>query len=108
MAYIESRLPVNLDSFKDVLRSIKFCEKLGITNVILEPRKLHTKIPLNLKKKVQKETDIKIYYRINLRVNDYQKFKSMIKNYDNFEDILSVESLNKEVQLQSTLESLAD
>ena len=108
MTYIESRVPVNLESFKEVLRSIKFCEILGIKNVILEPKKYLSKIPLNFKKKVQKETDIKIYYRINLRVNDYQEFKSKIRNFNKFGDILSVESLSKEVQLQSAKDSRVD
>jgi len=108
LTYIESRVPVNLESFKEVLRSIKFCEILGIKNVILEPKKYLSKIPLNFKKKVQKETDIKIYYRINLRVNDYQEFKSKIRNFNKFGDILSVESLSKEVQLQSAKDSRVD
>jgi RNase P/RNase MRP subunit p30 len=108
LAYIESRIPVNLESFEDVLRSIRFCEKLGIKNVILEPKKFLTKIPLNFKKKVQKETEIKIYYRINLRVNDYQEFKSKIRNFNNFGDVLSIESSSKEVQLQSAKDSRVD
>ncbi|MFW9864944.1 MAG: RNase P subunit p30 family protein [Candidatus Thorarchaeota archaeon] len=108
MAYIESRLPVNLENFEEVLRSIRFCEVLGINKVILEPKEYLAKIPLNFKKKVQKETDIRICYRINLRVNDYQEFKSKIRNFNNFSDILSIESLSKEVQLQSAKDSRVD
>jgi RNase P/RNase MRP subunit p30 len=81
---------------------------LGMKNVILEPINSIEKIHPKLKKKIQNFSNMNIFFRINLRLKSVEDFKKKIKNYNNFQDILSVESLNREVQLQSARDSRVD
>ncbi len=108
MSYFESRLLVNFDDFNEIQKKLKFCEKLGIKNVVLEPRGNQLSIPSNIKEKIEKETKINTFYRINLRLNNPEDFKKKIKHFNNFSEILSIESLNKEVQLYAARDSRVD
>jgi len=108
LSYFESRLLANFDNFNDILEKLEFCEKLGIKNVILEPKNNIIAIPLELKSKIRLETKINTLYRINLRLNNSEDFKRRIKHFNNFSDILSIESLNKEVQLRAARDSRVD
>lgn len=108
LSYFESRLLANFDDFNDIQLKLKFCERLGIKNVILEPKNNQLAIPLSLKEKIKKETKINIFYRINLRLNNPEDFKKNLKHFNNFSDILSIESLNKEVQLHAARDSRVD
>ena len=101
LSYFESRLLANFDNFNDILEKLEFCEKLGIKNVILEPKNNIIAIPLELKSKIRLETKINTFYRINLRIDNSEDLKRKIKHFNNFSDILSIESLNKEVQLRA-------
>ncbi|MFX1257445.1 MAG: RNase P subunit p30 family protein [Promethearchaeota archaeon] len=108
MSYFESRLKANFEDIKDIKLRLKICEELGIKNVILEPKNNLNKISSDLKKKIENETNIRVYYRINLKPNSVEFFKKKIKKYNNFPDILSVESLNKEVQIHAARDSRVD
>lgn len=108
MAYIESRIPVNFNNFIEIKKKLDICENLGIKNIILEPKNGIEKIPIDFRKRVQNESKVNIFFRINLRINKVDEFKAKIKKYSNFTDILSVESLNKNVQLQSAKDSRVD
>lgn len=108
MSYFESRLQVNFEDFSEVQKRLKFCEKLGINNVILESQNNLNAIPLNFKQKIKKETHINVYYRLNLRLNNVKEFKKQLKRYHKFSDILSIESLNKEIQLYAAKDSRVD
>jgi len=108
LSYFESRLPADFNNFNDILRKLEVCEKLGIKNIILEPKNKLISIPLELKKKIKKETNLNIYYRINLGLDNIGDFKNRINHFNNFSDILSIESLNKEVQLQAARDSRVD
>lgn len=108
LSYFESRLLANFDNFNDIKKKLEFCEKLGIKNVILEPINKMISIPSNLKKKIGLETKINAFYRINLRINNLEDFKKKIRNFNNNSDILSIESFNKEVQLQAARDSRVD
>ncbi|UCC18648.1 MAG: hypothetical protein JSV62_11135 [Promethearchaeota archaeon] len=108
MSYFESRLPVNFDNFDDILKRLELCEKLGIKNIILEPKNKIYSVPLDLKNRIHQRTKINTYYRINLRIDDLEDFKKKIKNFYKFADILSIESLNKEVQLRAAKDSRVD
>ncbi|MFX0035059.1 MAG: RNase P subunit p30 family protein [Candidatus Hermodarchaeota archaeon] len=108
MPYFESRLPVDFDDLNDIQKKLKFCEKLGIKNVILEPKNNLVIIPNHMKKLLKEELKINIFYRVNLKVDQPEDFKKRIKNFNNFSDILSIESLNKEVQLISAKDSRVD
>lgn len=108
MTYFESRIPVNINDFNEIKKKIDICENLGIKNIILEPMNGIEIIQSDFRKRVQKESKVNIFFRINLRINKIEDFKAKIKKYSNFTDILSIESLNKEVQLQSAKDSRVD
>ncbi|UCD01067.1 MAG: hypothetical protein JSV23_09300 [Promethearchaeota archaeon] len=108
MSYFESRLLANFDDFNDITEKLEFCEKLGIKNVILEPKSNQLTISSKIKEKIRKQTKINTYYRINLRLNNPEDFKKKIRFFNNFSDILSVESLNREVQLRAARDTRVD
>ena len=75
MSYFESRLVVNVDDIIDVQNRLKFCEELGIRNVILEPKNNLKIISSELKTKIEKERKLSIFYRLNLKSNNLDNFK---------------------------------
>ena len=108
MSYFESRLPADFNNINEIFKKLEFCEKLGIKNIILEPKKKLLTIPSELKNKLKEKTNLNIYYRINLKLENVEDFKNKINHFNNFSDILSIESLNKEVQLQAARDSRVD
>ncbi|MFX0041419.1 MAG: RNase P subunit p30 family protein [Candidatus Hodarchaeota archaeon] len=108
MPYFESRLKVNINDFDDIEKKLEFCMKLGIRNLILEP--LNTFIPIssNLREKIIHQKKLNIYFRYNLTPNSINEFKNAIKNYNNFPYILSVESKEKEIQINAARDSRVD
>jgi len=108
LSYFESRLLANFEDFNEIKERLKFCEKLGIKNVILEPKNNKFAIPLSLKEKIKEQTELNTFYRINLRLDNLEDFKKKIKNFNNFSNILSIESLNKDVQLHAARDSRVD
>ncbi|MFX1313379.1 MAG: RNase P subunit p30 family protein [Promethearchaeota archaeon] len=105
MSYFESRLPINIENFKKIKKSLDFCEKLRIKNVIIEPINPIQKIPLRVKKEIEKLANINIFYRINLKATDIGNFKKKINNYNDFSDVISIESLNRDVLLNAAKDS---
>ena len=99
---------VNQSILDNLKKKLEFCEKLGIKNVILEPKNKMISIPSDIKNKVRLETKINIFYRINLRLSNLEDFKRKIRYFNNFSEILSIESLNKGVQLQAARDSRVD
>ncbi|MFW9999913.1 MAG: RNase P subunit p30 family protein [Candidatus Hermodarchaeota archaeon] len=108
MSYFESRLRVDFNDFNDIINKLQLCEDLGIKNLIIEPENKISIIPLDIKENIKRETNLKIFYRINLRLDDLDDFKRRIKVFNNFSDILSIESLNKDVQLHAARDSRVD
>lgn len=108
MSYFESRIPVNIEDFNDIGKKLDICKNLGIKNIILEPKSGIERIPADFRKRMQNISKINIFFRINLRLNKIEDFRAKIKKYSNFTDILSIESLNREVQLQSAKDSRVD
>jgi RNase P/RNase MRP subunit p30 len=108
LSYFESRLPVDFDNFTEISKKLEFCEKLRIKNIILEPKKNTKLISPQFKKKIRSKTKLNIFFRINLRIENLDDFKNRIKIYNNFPDILSIETFNKEVQLQAAKDSRVD
>jgi RNase P/RNase MRP subunit p30 len=108
LTYFESRIPIKIDDFDEIEKKINICKNLGIKNIILEPKNGIEIIPSDFRKRVQNESNVNIFFRINLRINKIEVFRAKIKKYSNFTDILSIESLNKEVQLQSAKDSRVD
>ena len=108
LKYFESRLKANFDDIGDIKEKIKFCEILGIRNVILEPIVSLNKIPFKMKEELRKNTSINLFYRINLKPKSLNAFQKKIKNYNKFSDVLSVETSNKEIQIHAARDSRVD
>lgn len=108
MTYYEARLKVNFDSFEDVKKKLEFCGLVGIRNLIIEPLNNSKKVKSDLMKKVRSITSINVYFRFNLSIKSIKEFKRRIKDYNNFPYILSVETDNKEVQIQAAKDSRID
>ncbi|MFX0022531.1 MAG: hypothetical protein ACFE9S_09390, partial [Candidatus Hermodarchaeota archaeon] len=108
MSYFESRLPVDVNNFSKLLEKLEFGEKLGIKNIILEPKNNTNLISSEFKNKIRTKTKLNIYFRVNLRIDSLEDFKRRIKKYNKFPEILSIESLNKDVQLQAAKDSRVD
>ena len=108
MSYFESRLKANFENLDEIREKIKWSEVLGIKNIILEPTNKVNKIPNDLKNKIRALSSINIYFRINIRTDNLNFFKKKIKSYNQFEDILSIESSNKDVQIHAARDSRVD
>ena len=108
LSYFESRLTVDFENFNDIKKKLHFYENLRVENLILEPKRSSTKISSDLKEKINNETNIKIYYRYNLQINDTNDFKNKVKKFNKFPSILSVESSNKDVQILAAKDSRVD
>lgn len=105
MSYFESRAPVDFADFNKIENILNLCNQLGLKNIIFEPKNYIEEIPFEIREKIFNESKINVYYRINLRVKDVEDFKNKIKNHNDFTEIISVESSDKEVQLQSARDS---
>jgi len=108
VSYFESRLKADFGDFEDIREKLRICEELGIKNVILEPKDEKINVSLDLKEKIRKVSSINIYYRINLNLKSVEQFKRTIKKFNNFQEILSIESMNKEVQIHAARDSRVD
>ncbi len=108
MSYFESRLKININDFAEIERKLKFCQELRITNLILEPKNDVVKLNSELKQRISKISTINLYYRINLRPNSLNDLKKRIQHYNNFSDIISVESMDKNIQIQAAKDSRVD
>lgn len=108
MSYFESRLKININDFAEIERKLKFCQELRITNLILEPKNDVVKLNSELKQRISKISTLNLYYRINLRPNSLNDLKKRIQPYNNFSDIISVESMDKNIQIQAAKDSRVD
>ena len=108
MSYFESRLKININDFADIERKLKFCQELRITNLILEPKNDILKLNSEFKQRISKISTLNIYYRINLKPNSLKDLKKRIQPYNNFSDIISVESMDKNIQIQAAKDSRVD
>jgi len=107
LAYFESRLVVDVGNFDVLEKKIDFYKNLNVDNLILEPQK-NSNLTLTLKEKIRDKTNINIFYRINLRINEVNEFKKRIKKFNKFPEILSIESLNKDVLILAARDSRVD
>ena len=108
LSYFESRLEVNFEDLDELKEKIKWYQSLGIKNLILEPKNNISRIPIELKEKIKKISTVNIYFRITIKTENVNILKKKLKNYNNFDDILCVESLNKDVQINAARDSRVD
>ena len=108
LSYFESRLRVNFNDFNEIKEKLEFCEKLGIKNLILEPKDKFQIISLELKEFIKNFTKMDIYYRYTLKPKNLQDFKKTIKSFNNRKELLSVETSNKDIQIHAARDSRVD
>ncbi len=99
---------VDLENFNEIVQKLNIYEKLGVNNLILEPNNNLKIISLDLKEKIKNQTNINVYYRINLQTNNINEFKNKIKKISKFPHVVSVESSNKDVQIHAARDSRVD
>jgi RNase P/RNase MRP subunit p30 len=108
LSYFESRLRVNFNDFKEIKEKLELCEKLGIKNLILEPKERNHTISLEQKKFIKNFTKMDISYRYTLKPENLQDFKKKIKRFNNRPEIVSVETSNKDIQIHAARDSRVD
>ncbi|MBN1800736.1 MAG: hypothetical protein JW891_04475 [Candidatus Lokiarchaeota archaeon] len=108
MSYFESRLRININDFQDIKDKLQLCKVLGINIVILESITDENIVPQQLRNKIDEITDLKIYYRINIKQERKENLKKKIKALGNLSDIISVESLNKDTQISAAKDARVD
>jgi RNase P/RNase MRP subunit p30 len=108
LSYFESRLKVNFNNINEINEKLNICEKLGIRNVIIESTNYFKEINPKLKNEIIKHSKLRVYYRYNLSLGNVNEFKREIKRFSGYPYILSVESSNKEVQIQAARDSRVD
>lgn len=107
MAYYESRLRLNCEDFNDVKKKLKIYENLGVQNLIIEPTNV-LKLDYESRTKINNLTSINLYYRINLQPKNIKDCKFLLNSIGKTLDIVSVETSNKEIQIQVAKDSRVD
>ena len=108
MSYFESRLRVDFEDRKEVYRIIKFCEKLNISNLILEPLNNSKNFQDDIFREIMENSKLNIYYRLNLSPRNSNQFKNELRHYNKFPYIISLETPEKEIQIQAAKDSRVD
>lgn len=108
MSYFESRLRINFENFDEIKVKLDFCEKLGIRNLILEPTNGLSIISTEIKREIEKRTAQKIFLRYNIKPKDLNDFKKKVNNFNKFNEILSVETSDKEIQVHAARDNRID
>jgi len=99
---------LDFENTQEIQQKLRFCKSLGIKNLILEPKNNYENWVPELKSKIEKFPGIQLYYRFNLKPPNLNEFKKILKKYKNFPYILSIESLNKDIQIQAAKDSRID
>jgi len=99
---------LDFEDTQEINLKLRFCKSLGIKNLILEPTKKFKLLTPELNNNIEKFPSIKLYYRFNLKPTNLNEFKKVLKNFDSFPYILSIESLNKDIQIQAAKDSRID
>lgn len=108
LPYYESRLKVDPFNLIEVERSLRFCEKLGIENVIIESMKSNLNLSSKIKAKIRSNNDLNIHFRSNFRPLNLNEFKGKISQFNVNQNIISVESPDKQIQIQAAKDSRVD
>ncbi|TFG16479.1 MAG: hypothetical protein EU531_06355 [Promethearchaeota archaeon] len=105
MSYFESRLRVDFEDLDSVYRVLKFCEKLNISNLVLEPLNNSKYFREEIFHEIRENTNINLFFRFNLKPRTVKEFKKEIKFYQKVPHILSLETQVKEIQIQAAKDS---
>jgi RNase P/RNase MRP subunit p30 len=105
LPYFESRLRVNFNDLDEIHRVLELCEKLQISNLILEPLNDSKHLHEGFLSKIKKGRKINIFIRINLTPRTLNEFKKDLKLYRDLPYIISLETHVKEIQIQAAKDS---
>ena len=108
MTYYESRLQVDAEDLNELKLKLDVCKKLGINNIFLEPINIKQNRIDEWKKKVKNGKGINLFFRFNLKPISLKDYMNIIRYFHNFEDILSIETGNKEIQIRAARDSRVD
>jgi len=108
LTYFESRLRLNVENFEEIKNKFAICEKLGIKNIIIEPIENIKNIDIDLREKIESLTKMHVYYRICLRPKNVDDLKNKLSINMKLPTILSIETPNKEIQIQAAKDSRVD
>jgi len=99
---------VSFDDLNEIKKKLELCERLGIKNLILEPKDSVKKISFEFKGFIKEITQINIYYRNTLKPDNLRDFKKIIKTFNTHTEILAVETSNKNIQIHAARDSRVD
>jgi RNase P/RNase MRP subunit p30 len=100
---------MDVNNLEEIEKGLRFCEELRINNVILESKNHKLKFNSKLKSEIKKKgSHINIYFRTNLRPKNLGDFKAEISQYGNTNEIVSVECLDKQIQIHAAKDSRVD
>ena len=108
MSYFEARLRVNFEDIKEVYRILNFCEKLNIYNLILEPLYNSKNFQDDIFRKIKENSKLNISYRLSLNPRNLTQFKNELRHYNKFPYIISLDTPEKEIQIQAAKDSRID
>lgn len=104
----ESRLRINFHDLKEIKQKLTICEKLGIQNVILEPKIDQDVINTKKKREIQDLTEINLFFRRTYNIKNLHTLKQKIRKFNKVEEIISIESSDKDVQNYAARDSRID
>ena len=105
MSYFESRLRLDFKDLDELYCILKFCERLHIKNLILEPLNNSKDLREDLFHTIRESTKLKIDFRFNLKPKTINDFKNEIRLYQKLPYIISLETQEKEIQIQAAKDS---
>ncbi len=108
MSYFESRLRLNVENFEEIKNKFTICEKLGIKNVIIEPIGKLKNLGIDLREKLESLTKMHLFYRTCFRPKNVDELKNKLSSNRKLPTIFSIETPNKEVQIQAAKDSRVD
>ena len=108
LPYYESRLKVDPSNLKEIESILRFCKKLGIKNLIIESMKSNLNLSSKIKAKIRSINDLNIHFRSNFKPQNLNEFKGKISQFNNNQNIVSVESPDKQVQIQAAKDARVD
>jgi len=90
------------------MQKLHFCKLLGIQNVIVELENNRKKIQPDLKRRIEKITNINVKYRTTINPKNLENLIKKLKGIGQSSSIIVVESADKRIQIQAAKDSRVD
>ncbi len=108
MAYFEGKLSFNTEdptTFSEILSTYN---ELGLKNIVIEledPKELQS---ISLTRLLSKYRNLNFFYRLNIRTENINEYKTKLKKCKNLPFVISIESSNKDIQLNAAKDNRVD